>query len=115
MSYFARFSPFRAVRDLRFFLSLRQPHELWFGILAVLLTGLMLYAFVLDSHEDRVRKRNIIYVENWPLSRTDREIIAQQKIDQAKREKAEADLRARQEKLRLQFKRVDDQLKAYGI
>ena len=47
VSYLARFSPFRAVADLRVFLSHRQPHELWFGILAIVLTAL---------HSDRLRQ-----------------------------------------------------------
>lgn len=115
MSYFARFSPVRAVNDLRRFLALRQPYELWFGILAIVVTALILAGFVHDSSELRVRKRNIIYVQQWPLTRTDREIVAQQKIDQVQRDKDEAELRARQEKVRLQFKRLDDKMTSYGL
>jgi hypothetical protein len=113
--YFARFNPFRAIADLRLFLSHRQPHELWFGILAIFLTGLILVGFVKDSHVPRPYKSNITYVESWPLSRTDKEIIAQQKIDQVAREKREAEIRAAQERTRAQFKRIDDKLKAYGL
>ena len=116
MSYFARFSPVRAVADLRRFLSYRQPHELWFGILAIVVTAVILLGFVHDSRGQRpVRPQNIIYVQQWPLSRTDKEIIAQQKIDQVQRDKDAAELRARQEKVRQQFKRMDDQLKSYGL
>lgn len=114
-SYFARFSPVRAVSDLRRFLALRQPYELWFGIAAIFVTGLIIAGFVVDSHEERARKSNIIYVQQWPLSRTDREIIAQQKIDQVKRDKEQAELRARQEAVRRQFQQLDDKLKAMGL
>lgn len=115
MSYFARFSPFRAIADLRRFLALRQPYELWFGMLAIVLTTLLIAGFVHDSHEERVRKQNIIYVQQWPLSRTDREIIAQQKIDQAAKDKREAEIRAAKLKTQAQFKKLDDQLKSYGL
>lgn len=113
--YLARFNPLRAVNDLRAYLAQRQPYELWFGILAIVLTALILFGFVLDSHVERPYKANITYVESWPLSRTDREIIAQQKIDQVKRDKLAAEVRARQERTRAQFKQLDDKLKAYGL
>lgn len=115
MGFFARFSPLRAISDLRRFLALRQPYELWFGILAIVMTTLLLAGFMADSRVEKVRKPNIIYVQQWPLSRTDREIIAQQKIDQVKRDKEAAELRARQEAVRQQFKRLDDKLTSYGL
>ena len=115
MRYFTRLSPFVAYRDLRTFLSYRQAHELWFGILAIILTGLLLVGFLIDSRGETVYKSNIIYVQSWPLSRSDREIIAQQKIDQVKRDREDAELRARQLKLQRQFQVLDNQLKAAGI
>lgn len=108
-------SPTRAFRDLRLFLSHRERHELWFGILALVMTATILFGFVLDSRAEIPYKPQITYVESWPLSRSDREIIAQQKIDQVKRDKAEADLRARQLKVQAQFKRLDDGLKSVGL
>lgn len=115
MRYFARFSPFAAYRDLRLFLSHRQPHELWFGILAILITALLLFAFVKDSHFDRVYKPNIVYVEQWKADRTDGQIVAQQKADQPAIDKRKAEIEARQNKRRAEFKRLDDTLEKYGF
>lgn len=115
MSYFARFSPIRAYRDLRLFLSHRSRHELWFGIAAVVLTGVILSGFVVDSRMPKPYKRQIVYFDNWPSNRTDAQIVAKQKIDQVAREKRKAEndkiLAAR----RAQFKRVDDKLESWGL
>lgn len=115
MSYFARFSPFAAIRDLRFFLSQRQPYELGFLALAVVITALLIAGFVHDSHETRPYKREIIYVQQWPATRTEAEIIAQQKIDQGVRAKDKADLAKRQKARQAEFKKIDDRLKAWGL
>lgn len=113
--YFARFNPLRAVRDLRFFLAQRQPYELWFGMLAIVLTGLLLIGFVKDSHVERPYKPNIVYVEQWRGDRTDAQIVAQQKVDQVAVDKRKAEIERRQKAVQAQFKRMDDKLKAYGL
>ena len=115
MNFFARMSPLRAVRDLRGFLAQRQPYELWFGILAIVVTGLILVGFVKDSRIEKPYDPQIIYVQQWTLDRTDEQIRAQQKIDQAKKDKEQAELRARQEKRQAEFKRLDDKLNSWGI
>lgn len=115
MNFFSRLSPLRAVRDLRVFLSQRQPHELWFLILALTLTGLLLIGFVKDSRVAPVYKRDIVYVEQWTLDRTDAEIIAQQKIDQVAKDARMAEFKARQDKRRAEFKRLDDKLNDLGF
>ena len=50
MGSFSRFSPVRAYRDLRLFLRGRQPYELGFLALAMLVTGFLIYAFSKDSY-----------------------------------------------------------------
>ena len=54
-------------------------------------------------------------MQQWRLDRTDVEIRAQQKIDQAQKEKDEAELAKEQEKTRAEFQRLDDKLKRWGI
>lgn len=115
MRYLARFSPIAAYRDLRLFLSHRQPHELWFGILAIVITAALLFAFVKDSHFERVYKPNIVYVQQWKADRTDEQIVTQQKADQPAIDKRKAEIEARQKKRRAEFKRLDDKLEAYGF
>jgi hypothetical protein len=115
MSYFARFSPARAYRDLRLFLSYRTKHELWFAIAAIVITGVILSGFVVDSRMPRPYKREIVYFDNWPTNRTDAQIVAKQKIDQVAREKRKAENDKILAGRRAQFKRVDDKLESWGL
>ena len=115
MQFLARFSPFRAIRDLRVFLSYRQPYELGFLALAVVLTTAIIAGLLHDSHVERPYQRNIVYAESWPLDRSDAEIRAQQKIDAP----IEAKRKAEQERIlaerRAVFKRYDDKLNKWGL
>ena len=52
----------------------------------VIVTG-----FYIDAQGQMTRGEEIIYVQSWPSTRTDAEIVAQQKIDQARKEKALAE------------------------
>lgn len=115
MRYLARFSPFAAIRDLRMFLSHRQPHELWFGMLAITVTGVLLIAFIKDSRIPRTYKPNIIYVQQWRTDRSDSEITAQQKIDQVEIDRRKAELEGKRKKRQAEFQRLDDRLKAMGL
>ncbi len=115
MSFFARLSPVRAIRDLRLFLSYRQPYELGFLALALLVTTIVVAGFVHDSHIETPYKRTIIYVEQWPVTRTNAEIVAQQKVDQVVRDKEKAELERQRKDLQAQYKRLDDKLKAVGL
>jgi len=115
MSFFGRFSPVRAIRDLRFFLSQRQPYELVFLMIAVGITGFFIYAFARDDYVPVPYKPNIIYVEQWPADRTDVQIRAQQKIDYVKKKERLAEEKAAQDQRRAEFKKVDDALTKWGF
>ena len=52
---------------------------------------IIVVGFYYDGKTNLSVGEQIVYVENWPATRTDAEIIAQQKIDQEKREKAQAE------------------------
>nr|WP_286207769.1 hypothetical protein [Hephaestia sp. MAHUQ-44] len=108
-------SPLRAYRDLRLFLGQRHPHQVLFGLLAIVVTGLILGGFYHDSHFEKPYKRNIIYVEQWRADRSDAEILAQQKIDMKIKAKQIAEFEAAREKRRAQFERIDNQLTAWGF
>lgn len=115
MSFLKFFSPVTAWRDLRFFLATRKRHELGFLALSLVVTLLILVAFVKDSHFEKPYERNIIYVEQWPITRTDDQIRAQQKIDQAKRNIEKAELEKRRKAKQAEFKRLDDKLESWGF
>jgi len=115
MTFLRHLSPVRAIRDLRFFLAQRRQHELWFMLLAMAITLVVLWAFVKDSHIEAPYERNIIYVESWPITRTEEQIKAQQKIDQAKKHIAEEDFAKRRKAKQQEFKKVDDWLTNHGF
>lgn len=76
--------------------------------LAVAMPIAIIFLFIVDGRTNILPGPQLIYVESWPASRTDAEIKAQQKIDQAARDKA---LKERQE----MFKRHDEQLERLGL
>lgn len=116
MSVLRFFSPVRAYRDLRAYVTQReQPHRLLFLVISVGITSLLIAGFVKDSFFERAYKRDVQYVEDWRLDRTDEEIIARQAVMKAERDKILAELKARQEKRQAEFKRLDDKLKSWGI
>jgi hypothetical protein len=108
-------TPLRAFQDLRLFLGQRRKHDIVFLALSLAITYLIIFYMIHDSKIVRDNRPVIIYVQQWPASRTDAEIIAQQKIDgveQTKREEAE---KKRQAENQAAWKRIDDGLKKYGI
>ena len=115
MTFLRFFSPLRAIRDLRRYLATRPPYEIWFLMLAMALTLVVIWAFVKDSNIPVPYKRNIIYAESWPLDRSDEEIRAQQKIDQAKKHAEQAELEKKRKKRQQEWKRVDESLEKWGI
>lgn len=85
-------------QDLRAFVAARQRHEIFFAFLSIAITSTIVFVFYIDS---RVKppKPEVQFVQSWPESRTDGEIIAQQKIDQAKKDAQAAKRRADFQKL----------------
>lgn len=108
-------SPLSAIRDLRAFLAQREPHQLIFAFLSFFVTAMLILGFYVDSRVEKVWKRDIQYVESWPLSRSDAEIVAQQRIDLAKRREREKVLEARKQERMRQFQKVDRQLESLGF
>ncbi len=113
---FRRFAPLRAFLDLRRYLASRGKHELIFMFAAFVVSVTLLSAFVVGSTPDKIyRPPTIIYVQSWPASRTDAEIVAQQKIDQAKKVVEDKKKAAEDAEIRRQYKRLSDQMNAIGI
>ena len=96
-------SPRVAFADLRSFMRQRSREQVIGAALAVLVTTIIVIEFLVDSKINTAPPKQIIYVEQWNANRTDAEIIAEQKKDQAEREAA---MKARQE----QFKKLENQL-----
>lgn len=71
--------------------------------LAVLITVIILIVFFVDAKVNTAPPPQVIYTESWSASRTDAEIVADQKKDQAALAEAR---RAKQQ----QFKELQDSL-----
>lgn len=101
-------SPRALWADIRSFTAERRPHH-WVALALALCIPLgIVFVFDLDGRTNIAPGPQLIYVESWPASRTDEQIKAQQKIDQAWRDKA---LKERQE----MFKKHDEQLERLGL
>jgi hypothetical protein len=97
-------SPRDAIADFRAYFTHgnRRDHIIG-GTLAILVTIIILIVFFVDSQINTAPRRTIQYVDSWPADRTDAEILAQQKKDQAE---ADARAKANQEK----FKKLEKTL-----
>jgi len=101
-------SPRALWADIRAFTAERAPHQ-WVALaLALAMPVAIIYLFVLDGRTNILPGPQLIYVESWPADRSDAQIKAEQKIDQAARDKARKE---RQE----QFKKLDEKLERLGI
>jgi hypothetical protein len=101
-------SPKAVLADLRAFASERRPHQWLAGALAVLMPVGLVILFVTDGRTNIAPGEQIVYVESWPATRTDAEIVADQKKHQAQREAAQKERQA-------QFKKLDEKLERLGI
>ena len=93
--------PRAAFADLRNFMRQRSREQVIGAALAVLVTTIIVIEFLVDSKINTAPPPQIVYVDSWSANRTDAEIIAEQKKDQAEQQAA---LKARQE----QFKKLEN-------
>jgi len=104
MSWFPRpSSPRVAFNDLRAFMRQRSREQVIAAALAVLITVVIVIEFVVDAKINTAPPPRVTYVELYSTNRTDAEIVADQKKDQAAKEAA-AKERQRQ------FQKLENQL-----
>ena len=104
MSWFPRpASPRAAFADLKAFMRHSSREQVIALALALLVTAIIVIEFIVDAKINTAPPPQIVYVESWSTNRTDAEIIAEQKKDQAAREAA-AKERQRQ------FQKLENQL-----
>jgi hypothetical protein len=102
--------PRAAMADFRALLfQQHRRHRLVFLTIAIGITSTIITGFIVESRDRSLLPGpQTIYVSDWAATRTDAEIIAQQKIDQKALHEA-------REERRRQFQKVDDDLKKLGI
>ena len=104
MSWFPRpSSPRAAFADLAAFLRHRSREQVIGGMLAVLVTTIIVIEFVLDAKIGTAPPPQVVYVELFPSNRTDAQIIADQKKDAAKKRAAELEKQRQYQKLEKQL------------
>ena len=115
-SFWSKITPLAAYRDLRQFLASRTRQDMLFAAISFAIVVALALGFFQDSRYTPAYKRPaIICVTSWRADRTDAEILAQQKIDQIKKKKDDAE-RARIEAAeREKYRKVDQALKRWGI
>ena len=77
-------------RDFRFFLAHTPRERILPGILALLIPGIIVFIFIIDSKVNTAPppKPPVTYFESWPLSRTDEEILKDRWDIQCRKDKA---------------------------
>jgi hypothetical protein len=96
-------SPRVAFADLRAFLRQRSREQVIGASLAVLVTAIIVIEFVVDSKMGTAPPPQVTYVELYPSNRTDAEIVADQKKDQAAKEAAAKERQRQFQKLENRF------------
>ena len=79
-------SPRAAIADLLAFTRQRSREQVIGLALALLVTIIIVIEFLVDSRINTAPPPRIVYAESWSANRTDAEIVADQKKDQAERE-----------------------------
>jgi hypothetical protein len=109
MSWFPRPAGPRAlIADIREFTRQRSRVQWVAALVAIAMPSLIIAGFYHDSSHGIAPGPQLIYVESWPASRTDAQIKADQKLDQARRDAA---MKERQR----QFRKLDKELEKIGI
>ncbi|RST29793.1 hypothetical protein HMF7854_02345 [Sphingomonas ginkgonis] len=104
MGFFPRpASPRDAIADLLTVMR-RRSRTQWLGVaFALLATAIVLILFYVDPQVNTAPPRTITFVDSWPANRTDAQIEADQKKDQAAREKAAKAKQAEFQKIQKSF------------
>jgi hypothetical protein len=105
MSWFPRPStPRAAFRDLAAFMRQRSREQVIGACLAVLVTAIIVIEFLVDPQIGTAPPPRVVEVELYSANRSDADIVADQKKDQANKEAA---AKARQEEFKKLAKRFD--------
>lgn len=113
MEFFRSISLRRSWHDLRNAFGGETPHRWRFMALAAAATASIFLTFFAESgFKGELERPTIIYVESWPLSRSDAEIIAQQKIDYAAKLERQAKAVREAEERKERYRQVG---KAFGM
>ena len=92
-------SPREALRDLVAFLRQRSREQVIGGSLALLVTAIIVIEFLVDANFGTAPPPQITYVQLYSSNRTDADIIADQKKEQAAKQAAQKEQQRQYQKL----------------
>ena len=95
--------PRAAIADLRAFMRHGSREQFIGAALAILVTMIIIIEFLVDSKINTAPPPRVVEVQLYSSDRTDAEIIAQQKVDQAKRDAAAKQKQRQFQKLEKKF------------
>jgi hypothetical protein len=109
MSWFPRpAAPKTLWADMRAFAAERSPYQ-WAGLaVAIVMPALIVASFFHDSTHGVQPGPQLIYAESWPANRTDTQIVADQKRDQAQRAAA-------QKERQREFRKLGKDMERFGL
>jgi hypothetical protein len=107
--------PIEAAGDLGSFFRARRARDLLMIVPALGITAAIVYGLFVEYNIPKPYQRNIIYVESWPLSRTDADIRAAQRIDINTKKLALVQPKVEKVQRMLQFRKVDAWITAHGF
>jgi hypothetical protein len=92
-------SPVAAFRDLAAFMRQRSREQVIGAGLALLVTGIIVFEFVIDAKTGMSMAPQVVEVQLYPSNRTDAQIAADQKKDMADKQAAEKEQQREYQKL----------------
>lgn len=109
MSVLRFFSVPRAYRDAKRLMQSRSKwYEIWFLLAAMAIAAGVIAGFVHDSRVVAPYHEEIVYVQSWPLNRSEAEILAAQKVFAAKQAKEQAEIEKAEKERQAEFKRLQN-------
>jgi len=93
MSFIKDISIVGGFKDFGVFLRQSSKERILPAILAIMIPGIIVIIFIVDSKVNTAPPdvQEVLYIESWPLTRTDEEIMADRWEIQCKKDKFEAE------------------------
>ena len=115
MSLLHKLHPGPAFHGLRGFVRSRKRYQIWALAVSALIVVAIIFGFIKDSRFFPKYKAEITYFKSWPLDRSDAEIQAQMKIDNARLAKLRAERDKKQKARQAEFQKIDNTLSGWGL
>lgn len=96
-------SPLAALRDLAAFMRQRSREQVIAASLALLITAIIVIEFLVDAKIGTAPPQQVVEVDLYSANRTDAEIVADQKKDQAARDAAKKEHQRQMQQLEKQL------------